>query len=228
MPKPLSFLFIGIGAAAIVILGYQLLANQDGNDSGGDDGLNDTNSKNPFKVTGKILMEVGKGRSLPGLALSVNATQSVYLKESVSHIAFWEIFSDWKKDGSAESSLRITDNKGIIDVTDPSQFIVNPAIMGTAEVICPSDKNIRTVEFGSPYIAPLKKGVQGDILIRYNLGMITPDNEKEYRLKFASFYETEVKLPDNAIIKSNNDEICDIDYAGFSKIFLYDTIFELI
>lgn len=221
MYKPLSFLFIGIGAVAIVLLGYYLFATS--YNTAGD--ANDMDKKIPLKVAGKISMHIGNSESRGGSALPVNVTQSVHLNESVSEIRFWDIVPDWVQQGSAERLMRVTNIDGN-DVTDPSRIIVNPAILNTLEAICPSGES-RIAKFGDPFVIPLKNGTRGDLLISYNLARVVPENQTDYHIKFSSFYETDVLLPENAVVKSDNSQPCTIEYKEFPKVYMYDIKFSL-
>lgn len=221
MRKPLSFLFIGIGAVAIVLLGYYLFATFD--NAVGD--ANDMDKKIPLKVTRKVSMHIGNSESKRGSALPVNVTQSVHLNEPVSEIRFWDIVPDWKQQDSAERLMRVTNISGN-DVTDSSRIIVNPSILNTLEAVCPSGES-RIAKFGYPFVIPLKDGTSGDLIISYNLASVVPENKTDYHIKFSSFYETDVRLPDNAVVESDNSQPCTIEYKEFPKVYMYDIKFSL-
>lgn len=218
MAKPLSFLFIGIGVAVAVIVGYSLYYNSTfmNNSAEGTREL-------PLRVGGENVMKVGDGNPVSDSTLPVHVAMTMNLDKPASFIRLWEIFADWTEQGGSKG-ITVTDTSGK-DVWNNSEFIVNnSAELAIKDVTCADQ--VRTAKFGSATIVPLSEKMQGELLASYDLPDISSENDK-YHLKFASFYETEIMLPDNAVIESDNSATCDIQGENFEKIYLYDVVFRL-
>jgi hypothetical protein len=106
-------------------------------------------------------------------------------------------------------------------------YFVRPSELVVQQVDCPSSNHTQRVEYGDPWVAQLKAGSTGNFTIEYQLGSLYPTLQNQYRLNFTSFYETEVKLPTNAVITYDNSQVCTISHEPFSKVYLYDTVFSL-
>lgn len=65
------------------------------------------------------------------------------------------------------------------------------------------------------------------IFVKYSEFALLPHADGVYHLNFATFYETEIKLPSNTILISKNQEQCSIFYEDFNKVFYYDMSFTL-
>lgn len=65
------------------------------------------------------------------------------------------------------------------------------------------------------------------IFVKYSEFALLPHVDGIYHLNFSTFYETDIKLPKNTILISQNQEKCSIFYEDFDKVFFYDISFTL-
>lgn len=65
------------------------------------------------------------------------------------------------------------------------------------------------------------------IYAKYSEFALFPHEDGVYHLNFSTFYETEIKLPKNTILISQNQEKCSVFYEDFDKVFFYDISFTL-
>ena len=107
------------------------------------------------------------------------------------------------------TETRIVDENDVdvIDYDDNPSFARIQPLYAT-EAICSND-NVVQIKYGAPITVPIKDSVYTVYDINSIDGLI-PSQDGKYVLSFASFFEQQVILPDNAEILSNTSEKCSI------------------
>ena len=80
--------------------------------------------------------------------------------------------------------------------------------------------------FSPEWIVPLKPNFASDVYVKYTEYALIPKNE-EYRLKFSSFFDTQIILPDNAIVISNKTKSCSPANDEWKTVNFFDIVFRL-
>lgn len=183
-------------------------------------------------------------RHLENKVLPISVTEQILHLKPVDEVKVWRIFPFIIEEGEQERVIGLN-NWGIesqyglkysFNVFDENQNEIldldsNRGMMdfreGLGYVMATCQNNIKEeANFSSEWIVPLKPNFASDVYVKYTEYALIPNNE-EYRLKFSSFFDTQVILPDNAIVLSNKTKSCSPDTGEWEKVNFFDIVFRL-
>ncbi|MBM2820056.1 MAG: hypothetical protein HW410_1738 [Nitrosarchaeum sp.] len=115
----------------------------------------------------------------------------------------------------------------VIDSTRLPNGLLSLTVPGSSYAVRCQDNVEKRAHFGIGVRIPIKN-VDSDIFVRYLDSALNPDDDGIYYLRFSSYFPTNIELPSDAIILSNNMEICStIGDFRTSQISIYDISFRL-
>lgn len=172
-----------------------------------------TQNKFPNVTQRQVVMKI-EDQKLQDGALGVTIIDKITRTESSDDVVYIEIVKQWENFKIPEPMFfNITLEGDNTPVSKP--FLIQQSLMESHAGPLKDQ-----FYFSLPINVPLfAKAEQGVILFNYTMPDILPKDDK-YHLKFASFSDVEVKLPNNAIIIENNTR-------EYSEFWSYDENYAL-
>jgi len=219
-----SPLLIFLVAGIFIIVGGISLFELNSNDQ--------TTMKDEPSYKRKIVVTVEQSKS--DLILPVIVTESIISDKPFEKIDYREIIFDTditSLNGQLDmneknNSLQITDSQGnnIMKKENYSKGILFEKVEKTVKATC--NETQTRINFAQVMYLPLEEP-NTEIYIQHPAFGVSPELDNTYHLKFSSFFETNIILPKNATILSEQIEKCTIENEEHSEIFVFDTIFVI-
>jgi len=216
----LIFLFTGI----FIIVGSIILFELNSNDQ--------TTVKDEPSYKRKIVITVEQSKSDP--ILPVVVTESIISDKPFEKIDYREIMFDTdvaslnvQPDVSQKNNiLQVTDSQGnnVIKKEIYNKGILFEKTERTVKATCNETQS--RVNFAQATYLPLERP-NTEVYIQHPTFGVSPGSDNAYHLKFSSFFETDIILPKNATILSEQIEKCTIENEEYSEIFVFDTVFVI-
>ena len=134
----------------------------------------------------------------------------------------WELLPN-----SLRVGMLVTDENGndVIDRNSQSSFARNQPLYVT-EATC-DDGNIVKIKYGAPVYVPLIDDVY-TVYDTNSVDGLVPNEHGQYLLRFASFFEQDIKLPEDVKILHHISQTCKIDEIKNYQVAHYDELlFEM-
>jgi hypothetical protein len=187
-----------------------------------------SNSQN-YGNTTKIIVEV-KDKLENSKILPLVITQVISINPSISEIktvGFLPINYGVFGDNDTRMGLEIlpSENQFLFNITDENGknpldesrlsgggFFVRDGL-GASTARCGDEYTLVEILYGNMVTLPIVNGTSTIFVSHSSVG-ITPEDAGEYYLRFASFYDNEIRLPQNSQIISTKTSNCIIDKAN--------------
>ena len=200
-----------------------------------------SNSQN-YGQTVKIIVDV-KERLENSNILPLVITQVISVNPSVSEIKtvgfLPTIYGDSKENGTGfDRDITILEKQFLFNITDETGknaidgsrlsgggFFVRDGL-GSSMARCGDEYTLVRIPYGNMVTLPIFNGTSTIFASASTVG-ITPDENGEYYLRFASFYDNEIKLPQNSQIVFAKTSDCVVDEANNVHGKLDEVVFRL-
>ena len=109
-----------------------------------------------------------------------------------------------------------------------SEGFTYPTIGYTYLAICGENAESKRITHSWPITIPIKSN-ESTIFSMSDGGGLLPNDKNEYVLSFTSFFEQNVKLPEDAIILSDKSRLCSVvQHDNFERAYNNDIVFKLV
>lgn len=183
-------------------------------------------------------------RHLENKILPISVTEQIIHLKPVDEVKIWRIFPFIIEDGERERVIGLNnpgiesqyglkysfnvfdENQNEILDLDSNRGTINYRdALGYVMTIC-SDNTREEANFSPEWIVPLKPNFTSNVYVKYSEYALVPKNN-EYRLKFSSFFDTQIILPDNTIVISNKTKSCSPFTGEWKTVNFFDIVFRL-